>query len=236
MGYPGSAVIVDGEGCIFENCSFINNGNENTVYGAGIQINANNTRLVNVNFNNNKASSTDSLGGALYVNASSVDVINCTFINNTAAKYGGGIYYSGAGFTLSNSYFYNCIADDLGGAVCIGSGATVNPTISNSTFLFNKVTGSTALGGAVYANKNTFVDGSIFISNYAYQGAVMASRSNAANTVVNSIILNNSAGVSTAAQKLFWSSTTGTPGTFTLNYNWWGNNVTNKNTTKNSAI
>ena len=165
-------------------------------------------------------------GGAVAISgAANVFIDNCVFINNTAGRYGGAIYYSAGGLNLVNSYFYGNKANNLGGAVCIGSGSTGNSAITNSTFIYNGVAG---LAGAIYANKPTTIDGSIFISNYASQAAVVGSASAIQNVIKNSIILNNTGSVATASQRLFWSSSSS--GTFVLNYNWWGNNVTNKNT------
>ena len=115
--YPFTAVTVNASGCLFENCSFINVGGDNVLYGGAMQINANDTVIKNSRFIDNKAThvntegSGDSYGGALYVNASNIDVINCHFEGNNVSCDGAHIFIAsgqddvvltGNNFTKSN--------------------------------------------------------------------------------------------------------------------------------------
>ena len=129
MDMQGTGVIVNGSGdsgndaCIFVNCGIINCGGSDVKYGAGMQINTNNTQLINVSFINNHADDDFSLGGGLYVNASNVSVSGCTFEDNGAGS-GSHIYItSGNEFiTITDSTFHNAIITAAGD----GSGVSLN--------------------------------------------------------------------------------------------------------------
>ena len=164
----------------------------------------------------------DSEGGAIYVGGSGkLNVDACKFIGNVG-NAGGALYYRGNTLTISNSYFRDNTArgnNPVGGAVCLSGGATNGGTITNCSFIRNT---ASANGGAILANKALKVYCSLFIQNYA-GGQAGAIAGDSLSSIENSILLNNTAATSYVTAKIIIGSSS------TLNYNWWGNTISNYN-------
>lgn len=185
-------------------------------------------------------------GGAIYHSGGSLSIIGSKFINNIAAGLNGGAIYSatsissltscdftsnsanngGAIYTTAdisgfeNNNFMSNIATGYGGAIYQYYNNTM--AIVSSTFVGNE---ATLGGGAISTKGGTNIQRSTFIKNYAGKGAVIYNVGGGESSVTNSIIINNN-GASTPAENLFYRTSNGT---FALNYNWWGNNASNKN-------
>ena len=194
-------------------------------------VSASNVTFRNVNFVN--GNSGYQMGSAIYYYGDgpvNFNIENCTFKNNIALRNyygsfleGGGAIYLKAGYgnyTIKDSIFINNTAPNCsGGAIYsylqLSQETIIN--ISNCSFINN----SANIGGAIlFFNRNTVttIDYCKFINNSANDaGAVHLNDYSTDNNVVNnSIFLNN--GEFVFANQF---------GSFNLDNNWWGNNVTN---------
>jgi hypothetical protein len=102
---------------------------------------------------------------------STITAIGCQFSNHSAAQ-GAAIAGEGA-VDIRDSVFANNVALEQGGALRLS--ATGTATISSTTFVDNEVTrskstGDDSIGGALYLEGNSSIDGSLFDSNSANAG------------------------------------------------------------------
>ena len=180
-------IIWNGVDGIVENCIFKDNGGNNGLKGAAIQVYGNNLVIINSVFNNNQALSSAADGGAIWCNATNLNILHTNFTNNKASVGGTHIFLeSGASYTLiNNSNFINGIKTGTGSAVILTNGSL---DICNSVFDGN--TGE--YGGALrLLNGTVNIDGSTFIRNQAtYGGAIY---SNIVLTLTNSNLTSNTA-------------------------------------------
>ena len=183
-------------------CNFT--GNTATVNGGAVFFYSTGN-VTNCNFTNNKATGTDSRGGAITMSFGTVT--NCNFTNNTATSNGGAII-SGTG-TVANCNFVNNSATgegSWGGAIRMYSGTVTNCNFTGNTageggavYFFN--TGSVSncnftdnsayRGGAVYFNETGTVSNCNFTDNSAYRGGAVYFQSTG--NVTNCNFTNNTA-------------------------------------------
>ena len=118
------------------NCTFLHNGSEGEVDGAGILFDYSDSSghngrptLTNCTFSGN---STGANGGGIYSNECEYGptLTNCTFLANSAGENGGGIYSHRSNPTLTNCTFSANSADGNGGSI-YGDDHT-NLTLQNS--------------------------------------------------------------------------------------------------------
>ena len=203
--YPYTAVTVNASGCLFENCSFINVGGDNVLYGGAMQINANDTIIKNSRFINNKAThvntegSGDSYGGALYVNASNVDVINCHFEGNNVSFDGAHIFITSGQddvvLTGNNFTKSNVVGEGSGSSVVVQG---TNMKIQDNNFTKNNAKQGAALSvigdnSLLTISDNDFVDNTASLNG----GALYLQFINSLvtqNTIINNNFTNNTAG------------------------------------------
>ena len=246
-------VVQDGSGVISISKSITINGNGFTIDAQGrsaiFNIGNVNVELININFINAKNTQG---GGAVYFTGSG-SVIDSSFVNCTTTidgmyDGGGAVYFNGRG-SVVNSYFMNCSSYTDGGAVLFyndgdvvassfvncsakdGSGGAVfcfglssnNYNIYNSSFV--NCSAKNGNGGAVNirsANGVT-INNSSFIDNQANTGRALYTGSNV--NILNSIFINNQK--FTSGYEVYDYSSSASSN---IDYNWWGNNATNYNT------
>ena len=150
--YPGTVLTINGTGCVFDNCSFINVGGFSAFYGGAMQINANDTIIKNSKFINctaaheNTEEIGDSLGGALYINASNIIVENCHFEGNNVSSLG--------------SHIYICENQD-------------NVTLKGNNFTTAGIVGTGVGSGVIVQGSNMHIYDNNFTDNNAYSGGAM---------------------------------------------------------------
>ena len=216
--YKGGAILAEsGITLSIYDSKFINNSvRVSTQFGGAIRMTGT-LKVYNSEFINN----TGNRGGAVYTTSKSATFDNCTFTYNNATAYGGAIF-ADYGASIINSNFTKNYATNNGGAVFI-QGST--GSIKGSYFIGNYAYRGAAIASAL----RTDVDGSLFVNNYASNDAGVYYSVGTGSIVKNSIIINNTAGSTNNDIKIFNYGSSGTATVFTLNNNWWGNNVTNYN-------
>ena len=178
-------------------------------------------------------------GGAIYDKGGnaggSLTINGCTFANNTVTGFstgewnGGGAIYAQVICNISNSSFlHNTVSDATthqypygGGALYLG-GTSTGSNITNCIFDSNIA----RFGGVSFHGGTSTYSRCIFLNNYATDQGGVILVSGITSKVIDSIILNNNSAVSSANDKLFCSYSGGSG--FTLDYNWWGHNNSNK--------
>ncbi len=225
----GFVVNVGSSDIVFKNIIIQNgkyNGDTNQDYGAGMILEAENSKLINCTFKDNYADGTRG-GGALYILGENAYITDCTFVNNTHDNaMGGAINVQASGVNIVNTVFENNTADSLqggAGAVYLGQAANiVNCTFNNNTAKYggaiydgsydgitSNITDSTFTGnvattenvdyggGAIYSNKVAISD-SVFIGNKAKSGAAIYNLDNSS-SVEKCVFINN-----TGYDVIFW--------------------------------
>jgi len=125
------ALQINGDNCIINNSSFINNtaaDNCGALYLAG-----NNNLLINSNFINNSAIDifkNDSDGGAAIITGENNEIDSCIFINNTADKGKAIRLYGDEKLIIKNSKFINC-SDKINAIFKNEYAELINTTITN---------------------------------------------------------------------------------------------------------
>ena len=213
----GGGINIAGDGCAVENVSVSNN--RAGLMGGAIYVNSNGTTLTNVTADNNTAQR----GGAAFINGTGVRVldsefnnnkatfnetypetsglgggmdivgndcyINNTHSNNNSAYRGGSTFIRGNNVTVTNCNLDNNTADLRGGGLNVGGDNCTfeNLTISNCN--------ATEQGGAVYVigNNNVF-DNVTSVNNTARFGGSSCIEGDD-NTVRNCVMDNNTAEV-----------------------------------------
>ena len=172
--YSGGSISMWSSNSIISNCTFDSNyGLENErggdPEGAGIFLDADNTKILNCVFLNNVA--LEGFGAAIDIYANNPYIFNCSFKNNSAA-FGGAIRWlsKGNGIILNCSFENNKATSDeytpLGGAI-YKNGDWCD--IVNSTFKNNSATS----GSAIYVENSATIDGCTFKENSAgSEGAI----------------------------------------------------------------
>ena len=136
-----------------------------------------------------------------------LNILNSNFNNNERAIHitllSNSVYFPST-ISISNCHFNGNVASDFGGAILTSQTPIQNQiSITNSSFINNKVISSSGLGGAIFASiVNIIITNSIFINNSAgstngYGGAVFINEGNA--NVSGSYFSNNRAGGSGGA-------------------------------------
>ena len=231
----GGAIYIVGNNSAINDCEFINNravSNGGAIYStAGDGFIA-----INSNFTKNKVTE-GGYGGAIFYNGSSFEIDKCIFVSNSVTPKTGAADWTsrgGAIFTqasslnkIHNSKFTDNKIDVTSGR--FGSGVVQFYghlfDVYNCTFIGNKA----PYGGItnVDVNGGKF-ESCIFMNNYAYErGGVLNSNTPHSTTVINSIILNNTASASEAKLRIFSVADTSSIVNYYLNYNWWGHNASN---------
>ena len=209
----------------------------------------NNLTLVNATSKNSV-----SRGGAITHSGGSLEINDCVFdnckaVNSAGSTYyeGGAVYTTGTRLTVKGSKFSNSKGSS-GGAIS----AKCPLTVDGSSFTSCSATDA---GAALYTNNKLTVTNSTFIKCSSLAGTVTVVNSNYASTISSSVFLNNSASsdwgsvVHTYAtggargsteivdciimgntNYAFSSLVDSGSATITANNNWFGNNITNKNT------
>ena len=230
---------------IIKNITFTNGNINNTLNnGAAIRLRGNYNQIVNCSFINNVAW----CHGAVFLNGNNNSIINSNFVNNSALTYGGAIgVYEGNGFSMFGCSFVNNSAGTYGGAIILSGVTDVNISdcifinntaktdsgairilgsdkvyISGCTFINN---GAGTTGGAIDASGNDFhIYNCVFLNNSVGNGVIFINTlfDQSKNfTINNNIFLNNN-----AVGIYFWQPES----TGDVDYNWFGNNATNYNT------
>ena len=141
--FPKTCIIVNGEDCLFDNCSFVNVGGDNSIYGGAMQINANNTIITNTKFINCNATHEtedigDAFGGALFINGSNTEIDNCHFEKNIVSNDGSNVYINeglnNVSLTNNNFTFGNIVGNGHGSSVVVQG---TNLKINNNNFTNN---------------------------------------------------------------------------------------------------
>lgn len=215
----GALYITGGSTATISGSSFSNN---QSVNGGGIHILGANLTVSNTTFSGNGANNSagGGGGGAIYVDGTknfngTIDISTSTFSNNQSNQLGGAIFSfpEGTGSTIIDQSLFDdnsATGSGQGGAIYHQS-ATSNGAlnISNSTFMNNKAhatDGSASSGGALWLlDAPVTITSSTFDGNDAttpipladddwrrgFGGAIRASDTT---TIVNSTIVNNTAG------------------------------------------
>lgn len=164
----------------------------------------------------------DNFGGGIFAQNSRLEVRDSLMEGNIAYYDGGGIFIrSGGSLTMSNVRVNANLCQDRGGALFVAPGASVACDIADTQFTFNRNFGvGSAIflgrknsitmkrcgvrnngdkyneGGAIYAvDATVIIDTTIFESNYAFKGGAIEISRDAALTIRNATLRNNSAGV-----------------------------------------
>ncbi|MDL2275382.1 autotransporter-associated beta strand repeat-containing protein, partial [Desulfosarcina sp. OttesenSCG-928-G10] len=146
-----------------------------------------------VGFYHNQATGTNGSGGAIYANgALNIDTGTdggAIFVGNAATTSGGAIYAS-SDLTLGKGITFGTEDDATsgntalsGGAIYFQNASTLTATAEAVDFYHNKATGTSAHGGAIYANSALTINtgtagGATFVGNSAesFGGAIYAAR------------------------------------------------------------
>ncbi len=148
-------------------------------------------------------------GGGVHLYAYPADEViveDSSFVANTAIKTaagggnGGGIRHDNSPFTISNTSFYQNVADSQGGGLWVDKKSPT--TINNSTFSENKAGDDAAnngLGGAMIIYSATEISNSTLANNYAtgHSGAIFSGDQDEI-TIANTIFDKNRIGESFA--------------------------------------
>lgn len=150
------------------------------------------------NFYNGKAVGADSTywyGGAASIReCNKIRFSNCRFENNRAYKNGGAVYARDANIKIDNCVFENnlCGLSDLygyGGALCLEYADAI---VFRSYFTQNSSTG--VGGGLSFEYSNPRIESNEFYNNYsAIGGGLVSLRSDGDVSIVNNLVIENSA-------------------------------------------
>ncbi|MCL2324782.1 MAG: hypothetical protein FWC48_04340 [Actinomycetia bacterium] len=161
-------------------------GNVATDSGGGIYSTSANISIENAVIENNKALN----GGGIYfqdANAT-LNFIGDTFNGNSAEERGGGLFIDAADFTMEGGVITQNSATYGGGIYMTTAGATM--TLLGDSIESNKALGTTAtqgFGGGVYTVASVTVDGGDFKGNSAnFGGGLFIDAGNNASAVVSS--------------------------------------------------
>ena len=148
----------------------------------------------------------------------SITVNKSTFVN-TGAVGGGAIYSVGNNYlvTIINSNFSHNLAYDQGGAIYISGGSLI---VANTTFEFNRATGSRGFGGAVYvkggsmtitqctfANNLANIDGGAFFCDNCHFISISNSKFISNRAIGNGGGVSAGSGLITISQSVFKNNT-----------------------------
>ena len=215
----GALYITGGSTATVSDSTFSNN---QSVNGGGIHILGANLTVSGTTFSGNIANNSagGGGGGAIYVDGTknfsgTIDIDSSTFTNNQTNQLGGAIFSfpEGSGSTLINQSLFDgnsATGSGQGGAIYHQS-ATSNGAlnISNSTFMNNNAhatDGSASSGGALWLlDAPVTIMSSTFVNNDATTPLALADddwrrgfggaiRTSDATSIVNSTIVNNTAG------------------------------------------
>lgn len=120
--------------------------------GGGIEANAGDTTVTNVDFDGNSTGSAPGNGGAIHISgAGTADITGGVVNNNIATREGGGFWNNSATMTVDGTVFTNNegqgpAADDGGGALFNNGGTLV---VMNATIDGNSATGAAGSGGGI---------------------------------------------------------------------------------------
>jgi len=185
--YPKTAIIVNGSGCLFDNCSFVNIGGMDSIYGGAMQINANNTIINNTKFINCNATYesygiADAFGGALFINGSHTKIDNCHFESNTVSNDGSHVY--------------------------INEGLN-NVSLTNNNFTFGNIVGSGHGSGVVVQGTNVYIVNNNFTNNTGQIGSAMSIIGDVTFLTVNSNNFTNNTALQNGALYLNFTNSYG---------------------------
>ena len=188
----GGAMIVNNTTLAIENCSFHNNSAN--IGGAIFSEFESNITISNSLFSSNSATNCDSrlcFGGALFIDGSGrMTLQNSTFRNGKSTGDGGIAVAFNAVLVISQSNFYDNMAEQLAGVMRALHSTFV---IDSSTFRCNSVYGD---GGVMYADGSSIItlNNSNFFNNSAKNfGGILFLQSNVSTTIISSRMQNNTA-------------------------------------------
>ncbi len=215
----GALYITGGSTATVSGSTFSNN---TSVNGGGIHILGANLTVTGSTFTANVANNTagGGGGGAIYVDGTknfsgTIDIATSTFSNNQSNQLGGAIFSfpEGTGSTLIDQSLFDgnsATGSGQGGAIYHQSATGSGPlNISNSTFVNNNAhatDGSASSGGALWLlDAPVTITSSTFVGNDATTPIALAAedwrrgfggaiRTSDTTTIVNSTIVNNTAG------------------------------------------
>ena len=215
----GALYITGGSTATVSDSTFTSNSSVN---GGGIHILGANLTVTGSTFTGNVANNTagGGGGGAIYVDGTKnfsgvIDISLSTFTNNQSNQLGGAIFTfpEGTGTVLIDQSLFDgnaATGAGQGGAIYHQSATSNGPlSISNSTFVANNAhatDGSASSGGALWLlDAPVTITSSTFVANDATTPLALAAddwrrgfggaiRTSEATTIVNSTIVNNTAG------------------------------------------
>lgn len=186
-----SAIVWNGKDGLIMNCNFNNNGGDEILYGAAIQVTGENLNIINSTFINNIAGSDEEgQGGAIYCNAQKLTINNCTFSENSVYSKGSHIYLTENAneIIINNTKFNNGkISSNSGQGSAIYILSESNVIISNSNFYNNKAIN----GGALNING---IISTLKITNNKFNHNIATSNGGAiafTTNTVNNLVMNN---------------------------------------------
>lgn len=215
----GALYITGGSTATVSGSSFSSN---QSVNGGGIHILGANLTVIDTVFDGNVAdnSAGGGGGGAIYVDGTkdfsgTIDIDSSTFTGNHSSQLGGAIFSfpEGSGSTLIDRSLFDgnyALGSGQGGAIYHQSATSSGPlSISNSTFANNDAhanDGTASSGGALWLlDAPVTITSSTFVANDATTPILLADddwrrgfggaiRSSDNTTIINSTIVNNTAG------------------------------------------
>ncbi|OED30399.1 carboxypeptidase regulatory-like domain-containing protein [Methanosphaera sp. WGK6] len=180
--------VITNEGSLTLINSYIqfNNAHSGVIYSTN-----GNLTLINTTFAYNNATTTGSNtgdGGALYLNNTNSIIEGSVFALGNATGNGGAIYSNNSNVNISDSYFYNNIAQN-GGAIYVNSG---NISIKDSEFELHKAEEN---GGTIYNSGNLTITNTTLSNSSATKNGLLFNQGNLTfnnNTVNNSYVTDSS--------------------------------------------
>ncbi|MDM8527445.1 right-handed parallel beta-helix repeat-containing protein [Anaerolineales bacterium HSG24] len=204
--YVGCGILSYGGGSTLKVISSTIKGNSVTNgNGGGIAVNGGQFDLIHSIIENNTAAVR---GGGIAINkVTNVNIKNSVIRKNTATDIGGGMFvHEAKSMLIENSLFGGLTSTDAnqaeraGGVYFTGDTLTTKPPlyIHNSTFSYNKATGSTKPGGLDLLNVTADIRNSTFSGNEGGNpGAIRIEDDGVDVTIVNTTIANNIATLGT---------------------------------------
>ncbi|MES2647624.1 MAG: MopE-related protein [Bacteroidota bacterium] len=190
----GAGLAISSSSPTISNCTFIQN---NAVRGGAVSATLSTPTFNNCTFGKNSSTSNGvfvSGGGAMFLNNSNATVNNCIFSENLSNEHGGGLYSLNSSEILNGCIFSGNSTAINGGAIYHkGEGPYSNPEIANSIFSGNVAQNGSAIFNALYTNVS--ITNGTFSGNKAASKGVIDHEINSATTIRNSIIYNNSSGI-----------------------------------------
>ncbi|CAA7069612.1 right-handed parallel beta-helix repeat-containing protein [Lentimonas sp. CC11] len=165
--------------------------------GGALYNNTGSPTVINCSFSENAAATN---GGAIYNRTASPALTDCSFTGNSAASGGGAIHNSTSSPTLTNCSFVGNSATSNGGA--INNSTTSSPTLTNCSFTGNSAANGGAMNITTFSSP-TLIN-CIFSANSATStGGAIRNHTDSSATFINCTLSGNSATTSGGAMRHF---------------------------------